>query len=608
MNLQEIQCALRSDDEEIRRSALKSLKSFSLNDSLGIVITAMGDESWRVRKEAVEIFLCSVPDENSIEQLLELLRSEDNAGLRNSAAEAVIRLGSIAIKPLINRIADADADVRKFIIDVMGAIGDPIFVQPLLDSLDDPDANVASAAAEQLGSLGDQRVTPDLVRAIVAHESVLFRFSALEALGRLAPVASVPDEILKLAEQEILRKAVYDCLGNISDASSQALLLDGFSCQQKSARAAALKALFKVHVRADHSGRRNIAGKLRSLGGSDTIPGLLELFDTRDTVLTEALIWCSRVVGDIRFVPLLLESFVVDRYAEAALMSLKGFGQEGMAEVVARYSTADENARSALCVLIGECGYTDYSDLVRSSLRDNSASVRKAAAVSAGKLGLLSSLPDLVALIDDANSDVCLAAVTTLQQFALLDRAAVLNIARRLSDSELPHHRRYAALMLAALGESERLLLLVNDEEPQVRKAAVSSIGTLGTETACSILVMTLLDEDPDVRIAAADALGEMKAVPALAALDNALTDDDIWVQCAAMKAIGLIAPERILPIVNRIHTRAEGLLMITCLQLLECNPAPEARSIMQHALESMDRDIVLQARKSLERSLTNNI
>ena len=65
MKLQEIENSLLSEDEEIRRSALKSLKGVSLNDSLAIVITAIGDASWRVRKEAVEIFICSAPDEAS---------------------------------------------------------------------------------------------------------------------------------------------------------------------------------------------------------------------------------------------------------------------------------------------------------------------------------------------------------------------------------------------------------------------------------------------------------------------------------------------------------------------------------------------------------------
>ncbi len=605
MNLQDIQNALRSPDEETRRSALKSLKSIPLADSFDVVAIAMGDESWRVRKEAVDAFLCSAPDKVSIEKLLDLLRNEDNAGLRNSAAEAVIRLGSLAAQPLVEKITDEDADVRKFVIDVMGAIGDPLFLQPILDSLYDPDVNVASAAAEQLGSLGDSRAAADLVRAIVAHESILFRFSALEALGKLAKPGPVPEEIVKLAEQDILRKAVYDCLGNIADETSVPLLLNGFSCLPKSARSAAVKALYRIFLRSDPAVRHTIVDCLTPLKGSNVVQGLLELFDVRKSLLTEALIWYSRIIADVRFVPLLLESFVSDGFAEAALMSLKTFGQAGMAEAVSRYSAADENARSALCLLIGECGYTDYSTLLVSSLKDNSPRVRKSAAIAVGKLGLVSAVPDVLALLDDSAADVCSAAVASLQSFASLDRAAVVNMARRLSDSELAHHRRCAALLLANLGESERLLLLVNDEDSHVRSAALASLGALHAAESFQVLVMALSDAEPDVRIAAADALGRMMDAAALEYLEKTLEDQDVWVQCSAMKAINLVSPERFMEIARRMHTHSGGLLMITCLQLLEGSTDPEARSIMCRALENSDHDIAMQAKKSLERAAT---
>lgn len=605
MNLQDIQNALRSPDEETRRSALKSLKSIPLADSFDVVSIAMGDESWRVRKEAVDAFLCSTPDKVFIEKLLDLLRNEDNAGLRNSAAEAVIRLGSLAAQPLVEKITDEDADVRKFVIDVMGAIGDPLFLQPILDSLYDPDVNVASAAAEQLGSLGDSRAAADLVRAIVAHESILFRFSALEALGKLAKPGPVPEEIVKLAGQDILRKAVYDCLGNIADETSVPLLLNGFSCLPKSARSAAVKALYRIYLHSDPAVRHTIVDSLIPLKGSNVVQDLLELFDVRKSLLTEALIWYSRIIADVRFVPLLLESFVSESFAEAALMSLKTFGQAGMAEAVSRYSAADENARSALCLLIGECGYTDYSALLVSSLKDNSPRVRKSAAIAVGKLGLVSAAPDVLALLDDSAADVCSAAVASLQSFASLDRSAIVDMARRLSDSELAHYRRCAALLLANLGESERLLLLVNDENSQVRSAALASLGSIHAAGSFQVLVMALSDAEPDVRIAAADALGRMMDTAALEYLEKTLEDQDVWVQCSAMKAINLISPERFMEIARRMHTQSGGLLMITCLQLLEGSTDPEARSIMCRALENPDRDIAMQARKSLERAAT---
>src|SRR6185369_6899374 len=187
----------------------------------------MGDESWRVRKEAVEVFVSSDPGERMIDDLLELLRCEDNAGLRNSSAEAVTRLGERATAPLIRLVHDADAEVRKFVIDVMGGIGASAFIPSLLAALNDVDVNVAAAAAEHLGNLGDARVVQDLIRAIVLNNSDFFRFNALAAIGKLAVPAPVPEEIRQLAQQDLLRKAVYECLGSIADESAVPLLLEG---------------------------------------------------------------------------------------------------------------------------------------------------------------------------------------------------------------------------------------------------------------------------------------------------------------------------------------------------------------------------------------------
>ncbi|MEI6206522.1 MAG: HEAT repeat domain-containing protein [Desulfuromonadales bacterium] len=606
MRLQEIQTFLQSDDEEIRRSALQMLKGIPVAESLRLVISAMGDESWRVRKESVEAFVSSDPDESALDTLLGLLRSEDNAGLRNSAAEAVIRLGSATALPLIAMVHDPDADVRKVVVDLMGAIGDPLFVKPLLNALRDSDVNVASAAAEHLGSSGDSRIVPDLVQAVVASQAVQFQFSALGALSVLATPAAVPEDFLRLAEQDILRKAVYDCLGSISDATSVAFLMQGFSCQQKGCRSAAIKAIFRIYSRSADEVRQKIINELRSMNGNDLISGLPDLFDSRDSLLTESLIWCSVATGDIRFVPLLMESFADECFAASAMKALNFFGPEGVSNMVTLYPTANENARSALCTLIGECAYSGYGDLVISALNDPFAGVRRAAAIAVGKLGMISSIPALVVLADDADPQVCSASVSSLQLLALIDRPGILNIAGQFSDSEVPRHRLHASLLYAALGEHERLLLLAKDEDPMVRQAAVRSAGTLCLKPPATVLLMALVDEYPDVRIAAADALGNRGDSFALDALENALDDEDTWVRCAVLKAIARIDRDRVLPIIKRLHSDAEGLFLVTCLQLLEADGGSDAQLIIQKFLASPDPDIARQAAMSLGHCFSN--
>jgi HEAT repeat protein len=607
MDLRKIRGALQSADEEIRRSALNSLRNIPGLDAQAIIFTAMGDESWRVRKEAVEFYVHSKPDLDSVEQLLNLLRNEDNAGLRNSAAEAVIRLGSASASPLIKMVQDEDADVRKFVIDVMGAIGDPVFVPALLQALKDSDVNVASAAAEQLGALGDTEAAEQLMQAIQVRNEVLFRFSALEALGILAKPASVPEALLKLADQDILRKAVFECLGTISDVSSFKLLLSGFSCRQKNSRSAALKALYKIYGRSSSASQGMILEALQLFKEADIIAGLLELYDNRDGVLTEALLWISVVTRDARFIPLLIEAYADERTADAALSVLKGFGREALLEIISRYSGLDEIGRSGLCILIAECGYSGFNDVIQGALCDPSAQVRKSAAMAVGKLGLITSIPDLFSLIDDSETQVYEAAVASLQSLVKISRSAIMAEVGHLCISRESHHRKAAALLLSTLGERDRLLPLIKDEDPQVRKAAVSAIGANLVETSGSMLVLALADEDPDVRIAVAEALGNLRDTTTLDALEHALNDEDVWAQSAALKAIASIEPARAWSIIKNSHTRTEGLLLITSLKILEEIGGAEAEEIIRYALQSSDQDIVRQAAKSLEQVIVTN-
>ncbi len=605
MDLQDICSALQSDDDEIRRSALHSLRDIPGSDTRAIIFTAMGDESWRVRKEAVECYLHSQPDLGSVEQLLNLLRNEENAGLRNSAAEAVIRLGSTAASLLIKMVQDQDADVRKFVIDVMGAIGDPVFASSLLQALTDPEVNVASAAAEQLGALGDTDAAEHLMQAVLTRNEVLFRFSALGALGVLAKPVPVPEALFKLAEHDIFRKAVFDCLGTISDASSLKLLLNGFSCPHKNCRAAAVKALYKIYRRSSVAAQAKIRESLQLLKENDIITGLLELYDRRDVKLTEALLWNSTMTRDARFIPLLIEAYADERTANCALSALKSFGHEALHEFISRYSSLDESGRRGLCILIAECGYAGFNDVIQEALHDPSAQVRNAAALAVGKLGLITLIPELIALIDDSDVQVYAAAVAGLQSLVLISRSLILDQVMLFCSSKVPQHRKAAASLLASLGERERLLLLIKDEDPQVRKTAAAAIGDNRIEFSGSMLVLALADEDPDVRIAVAEALGNLRDTSVLDALIQLLNDQDIWVQSAALKAIARIDPPRALLLITDLYTKAEGLLMITSLKILEEIGGSESENIIRYTLQNSDQDIARQAAKSLERVIS---
>ena len=121
--LQNLKKSLSSSDEEKRRLAVTGLAGYPVTEVKEHIFQALGDESWRVRKEAVELLSGISISREMIEELIALLRSRDNAGLRNAAVEILVRLGAKAVPVLSPYVKDADHDVRKFIVDIMGSIG-----------------------------------------------------------------------------------------------------------------------------------------------------------------------------------------------------------------------------------------------------------------------------------------------------------------------------------------------------------------------------------------------------------------------------------------------------------------------------------------------------
>ena len=318
-NLRELQSALQSRDEETRHSAIQSLRGTAVQDVCTLLFFAMGDDSWRVRKEAVDVFATSRPDEEMVVALLELLRCADNAGLRNSAVETLVKLGNCSLTPLVSLVNDADVDVRKFVIDVMGTIASPDMYIHLVAALDDQDVNVAAAAAEHLGNLGDSRAVPHLIRSIIDNSHIFFRFSALAAIGKLAVPSPVPDEIMQLANNDVLQKPLYACLGSIADESSVSVLIDGMASRQISSRKAAVAALYKIYARSNTDSRTIIENALSLMNGGKTIPLLIELIDDDcDPDLEDTPVGTHGSALDLRIIDLLHKAIGDERLTAAA--------------------------------------------------------------------------------------------------------------------------------------------------------------------------------------------------------------------------------------------------------------------------------------------------
>jgi len=603
-NREDIRNTLKSPDEELRRAAIDSLRGEDLGDVCEFIFTAMGDDSWRVRKEAVNVFVAAGPSGDFITALLELLRDEDNAGLRNSAAEAIIILGVRVSRQLKALAGDADPGVRKFVIDMMGGIGSAEFVPVLLAALHDPDVNVSAAAAEHLGTIGGTGTAPELLAAIVANENVFFRFSALSALGKLGLPAPVPEEIKLLIGQEIFSKVIYDCLGSIGDHTAAPILLEGFFSSQKSTRCAAVKAFNNILQRSATLARQELADSLRRLSGSEVVPVLIEMLDAEgpDTTLAEAVTNLLGVIGDARAAVPLLAPYLTERLSSPALNALAALGPTGMDALRGFYRHADEKLSGAICTLFGELGYQAGDSLIREALHDPSPSVRRAAVQAAGQRGLSDRIPEIIGLLDEADDELRGAIISCLQILARKDSTPVREVACQLADSEQPQHRRDSALLFATLDDGGYLSRLVKDEDPSVRQAAAAAIGKLQTPPLQGFLQIALVDEAPEVRMVAAEALGEVGDTDAVGPLTLALRDDDSRVQCAALKSIARLDRKNILGVIRSLLPASGGLLTITCLEILASLGDNTALGLVETVLDNRDEELAKLALSILSR------
>jgi HEAT repeat protein len=590
---------LCSPDEETRRLAVVGLSAYALAEAKEFLFRAMGDASWRVRKEAVETISAGVPSAETIEELIDLLRSPDNAGLRNSAVEVLVRLGTQAGPALQLRANDPDHDVRKFIIDIMGSIGDASFVPLLIRALDDPDANVRAAAVENLGKIGDSRALQPLVN-VLEKSDVCLQYTILEALAGIGDPVPMP-VIAPLAAVAFLKKAVYDCLGTLGGADAVPILLEGLRDKGKKPREAAVRALEKVRDRLPPGLVDQIVDAgLRGYKASPVVEAMRESLDTPDIQVRKAFIKILGIIGDERVLPDMLRGCRDDRLRGCSLQALEAMNGAVASFLTNAFPGADAEERCNIVYLCGEMGFAECAPLLVEGMDDPLPAVRKASVLACGRLARADLIPGIAKLLRDFNPDVRGGVIGTLVGFAEVAGEMVAQIAASLVPAGDPEQRCYAALLFGALGDAEQLSLLMKDEDVSVRKTAVVALAGLKRKECAGNLLMALVDENPEVRIAAASALDEAAGMNALKPLLLLLNDVDPRVQCVALKSLGRLKEEQAVHAVETMLDRATGTVMIAALEALGMIGGDKSAALLEKALGNDDEEVVKTAMECL--------
>jgi HEAT repeat protein len=590
---------LSSSDEEKRRSAVVGLAGLSLRATHEYLFRAMGDPSWRVRKEAVEVFLSSPTAAIFTEEVFELLRSQENAGLRNSAAETLVRMGRAALPVLESHGDDEDADVRKFVVDIFGSICDASSFPFLIRALTDADPNVRTSAAESLGRMNDARAVQPLLDALSLPD-ITFRYTILDALAGIG-VSFPLEAITPFLADSLLRKAVYECLGSVGNGDAVPLLVEGLAEGGKSIREAAAKACIEIRGRIPAERMELECDSLvRTLVGTPAVDGLLLMLESPEPDLQRAALRILGIIGDGRAAPAILRACCHERLFPDCLNALRAMGAVTVPFLEQEFSAGDEEEKTNILRICGEMGSSESLALVRKGVADLSPQVREVAARAVGKIGLADLIPETSTLLNDLDQGVREAALEALALFSGTDAPSLTVVATALAAAKDPDKRRYAAFLCGVLRDGERLALLMKDEDDRVRKAAVQGLSEFDGDDAVHHLILALTDENPEVRIAAANSLGETGHQEAVDALALAARDEDPWVRCAALRSLGKAGGIRALPEIESALGSADGLLSLAALDALGRIDGEKSGELIRRAAAGDDGDVVKAAMEIL--------
>lgn len=592
-----IQTALLSTDEEVRLSGLQSLYRYDGEERIHLVCTALGDNSWRIRKEAINLFLslpCAVA---SAERIVALLYNEENAGLRNAAAEILVKLGNAVLPVLIRTVDSPDPDVRKFILDILGDIGDPQATPLLLRLLqNDVETNVRAAAAENLGKIRDASAVPVMVSALSSPD-LLVQFSLLDALGRIGCAIPVTG-LVSLGKNRLLRKPLFDVLGRIGDETAISPLVAGLHDPMRNVREAAILALQSLVSRC---GEKILAEQL----SATDLEGVIALLSSPSLPVQRAALsilgrHCDRARA------LLLSSYLDDDHLAADVVSiLMARGRDVVADLTMCWAGASEKKKAYLAYLFGAMGVESAVNLLISELKGADDFLRTILLRALGQVGGIEDIATLAGYLDVPEDDVRQAAVDGLVNIAERFHASVIDLVRNAFAHVEPPVRQAALQVLGRLGgaESEDVLLLaMKDESSLVRRAAICYLDGRNPHHYPA-LTLALTDEESDVRRQAVEALAMSAVRSLIEPLTLVLQDEDPWVRASAVRALGGFGGSVALAAVRSGLRDPVGLVAIAAVETLTKENIPFDQKELTAQLGHTDDDVVLALLKELSTS-----
>ncbi|MET0342716.1 MAG: HEAT repeat domain-containing protein [Polyangiales bacterium] len=606
--------ALLDPDVEVRRRAVVHAASDRADPALAVLLMkALGDEDWRVRKEAAVAAVRRADELSLMEPLVGAICQGENVGLRNAALDVLEELGERAAPALIAALPSAPEHARKFLIEALGEAGGPLVIYELKQAAFSDDVNLAGEAIEALGRIGGIEAE-SIIRARLVASDPFLRLAALEALNRRDALVEW-EELSPLLEDRMLRRVAIAALGRTGRSEALEPLLASLEDPALHTVGAAATSLVRLlrhagtlleraEPRLHQLSPRARAGLTALLGGA----GEIELRRAAAELLARA--------KDEGALGRIVAQLTVDAASPETLDALRSWGNEAVRPLLLLASRLDAPEERAVALelaadlaAVSESPTRPLRVLVRAALRDalrdHEPVVVAAAARSLGSYADATDSEALVQCALSAHPDVARAAAHALETLIGSERDSV---ERAIRDVEIERTQAPAlASVLAMLGGPEaldRLRALLSSDDGHVRRAALHALGSIGGARAAQLVSFALADEDSDVQAAAAQVLGRLRdehgGVPGASELLLAARSEHAHVRAAVARALGASGLELAIEPLRELLRDADGGVALAAVEALGQLPDPALGSGLGIALAHPDREVVKAALRAL--------
>lgn len=512
-SVQTLISSLSKGDRTARIYAASALGEIGDERAIPSLVHALGDEVWRVRKNAYESLVAF--GEAAFDALTVAIESS-NEDTVFWAAKALGKLGERARSILLDALRKGSSHLRFILAAALGETGDERIVQVLINNLREGPWITQKRSADALAEIGPPAIGPmaralgkaaapqdhwlmvalsrlrapglSMLEEVLVREGEAFRWDKKDALARIGdPLFPLYENLYRRPETDIRLFAV-NCLGDLA-LSRQAddLLLKALSDPSWSIR----------KVAADRLAER----------GPSIVERLNLVLETGNEDLRFWVTCVFRKMGDL-----------------------------GISYLIKALSDPNKNVAYFAAASLGEVNSPEVVHPLIAALKDPFWPVRKNASEALVRLADF-SVPALINFVNDEDEDIQYWVLKTLKAIGRPALPHIIHLLKKGSEEQ----RFFAAKALGMIKDEQSvdpLIEALSDGHEWVRLYAAMALGELGDRRSIKHLIACL--SDPSFKVhSAIHKVFEKFGEAAIPELVQAIRSDDTTAVKNALRILG---------------------------------------------------------------------